>query len=980
MKTIITQKLLAVCLVIGAVIIPFVSISAQSEIVYFQDFENGHPPDWDMEDGWEVIAYEDGHVLSGQGHTWATAGIGSWKDYVFRFRVMLEPDAQLHANIRLDFDPFHRYFITVNRAQVVINKQVDDEFYEGLSTGPGPGSGWHLVEIRAEGAEVSVRWDDNEPIRYEDPDPIPHGGIAFESVGSGVVLIDDVEVEREITESEQQMIEDLQALGELSWVRTGGPLGGLGYDVRMHPENPQIMYVTDAYAGVHISEDGGQTWSPSNEGISARSGMSGESIPVFCLTVDPNNPDVIWAGTQSIKGIYKSLDGGSTWQKKDSGVLEQEITFRGFTVEPGNSDVVYAAAEISSWQWNDEPLNGREFDMVKGVVYKTTDGGETWQAVWRGDNLARYIWIDPGNTDVLYVSTGIFDREAANSDPDTGTPGGVGVVKSTDGGETWREINQGLDNLYVGSLFMQPENPDILLAGTGNVQYLQHAGVYLSVNGGESWHQTLQAGVINSVEFAPSNPDIAYAGGFEAIYRSEDGGMQWDMVTENPPWGPPGTQAGHPIDIEIDPDDPDRVFINNYGGGNFLSEDGGHTWVNASRGYTGAQVRDVVVDPFAPGRVIVVARSGVFVSYSGGDTWTGIAHPPFKTLDWHAIALDPSDPQHMVADLTCDGALVNSTGGGQRWQLVHRSSGKWAWKTIAFAPSDPNIVYAGSAGYFSCGQFDTSQPSSGVFRSVDGGASWEDANDDLSQDAVVNDLAVDGTDGNMVYAATMNHGVLKSEDGGTSWRELSSGLPGEDAASVAVSPFDSNLVLVGYWGGGLYRSVDSGETWQNVPAGLPPEALISDILFDPSNPDVVYLTDLQSGVYRSGDGGETWVVIQEGLRNRSVNALAISADGLHLYAATEGEGVYRLDLNGQPPPAAPEPTLETTKEMDDEEIPQETQEIESDPVPTSTSRPEPAEVGKDEEAPEEGGNQFPCLGGLLPLGFLGLVLFRRRRR
>ncbi len=114
---------------------------------------------------------------------------------------------------------------------------------------------------------------------------------------------------------------------------------------------------------------------------------------------------------------------------------------------------------------------GRAFDLVKGVVYKTVDRGEHWTAVWRGDNLARYIWLDPRNPDVVYVSTGIFDREAANSDPDAGVPGGVGVIKSVDGGRTWRRVATGMRNLYVGSLFMHPTRPDVLLAGVGSDVY-----------------------------------------------------------------------------------------------------------------------------------------------------------------------------------------------------------------------------------------------------------------------------------------------------------------------------------------------------------------------------------------------------------------------------------------------------------------------------------------------------------------------------
>jgi len=198
------------------------------------------------------------------------------------------------------------------------------------------------------------------------------------------------------------------------WQRLGGPIGGLGYDIRMRPDNPDIMFVTDAWAGVHRSTDGGKTWQPANQGITGRQGESGDAIPVFCLTIDPNDNDIVWAGLQTLGKVYRSEDGGGTWQERSGGIPEGEgLSFRGISVEPGNSDVVYAAGEISSWNWAGNRLPGTAFDRTKGVLYKSVDGGLHWKAIWRGDNLARYIWIHPTNPQVLYLSTGIFDREEA---------------------------------------------------------------------------------------------------------------------------------------------------------------------------------------------------------------------------------------------------------------------------------------------------------------------------------------------------------------------------------------------------------------------------------------------------------------------------------------------------------------------------------------------------------------------------------------
>jgi hypothetical protein len=199
-------------------------------------------------------------------------------------------------------------------------------------------------------------------------------------------------------------------------------------------------------------------------------------------------------------------------------------------------------------------------------VYKTTNGGQNWTRVWSGDNLTRYIWIDPRNSDVVYVSTGIFDREAANSDYATGQPGGVGVLKSTDGGKSWTQVNNGLGNLYIGSLFMHPSNPDILMAGAGVVTYPDGSGVYITTDGGATWKRTLDAYLIASVEFSQSDPKIAYAGNVSEFYRSEDGGYTWKQVTpKGARWGPQGVSVGTPIDFQVDPRNPNRVFVNAYG-------------------------------------------------------------------------------------------------------------------------------------------------------------------------------------------------------------------------------------------------------------------------------------------------------------------------------------------------------------------------------------------------------------------------------
>jgi photosystem II stability/assembly factor-like uncharacterized protein len=725
-----------------------------------------------------------------------------------------------------------------------------------------------------------------------------------------------------------------------TWVKTGGPPGGLGYDIRIHPTSHNIMFVTDAWSGANMSIDGGKTWFASNEGIIARSGPSGDAIPVFSLTIDPNDPNIIWAGTQGVKGIYKSTDGGRTWVKKDKGVVEEkEISFRGFTIMPGNSDIVFAQAEIGSIAWAGREIPGRSFDKTKGKVYKTTDGGENWTAIWEGENLARYLWINPQNPDVLYVSTGIFDREAANSDVQTGEPGGVGILKSTDGGRTWRVLNQenGLTNLYIGSLFMHPENPDILLAAAGNHAWSfpdegDSGGVFITTDGGETWKKVIQGEVMTAVEFCLSDPNIAYAASEFAVYRSEDGGYTWKRFSKpGNVWGPPGIWAGIPIDIVCDPEDPMHLFINNYSGGNFESRDGGETWSDASKGYTGAMVRNVVVDPRYPARVYAGSRTGPFMSPNGGEDWFGLSFAPATTPGSQTIALNSSDPDVLLlASATEGGKILKSTDGGRSWRVVFKhpeieEGSLGGFRVLSFAPSDPKFAYGGMSGP----DGDT-RPIFGVYRSKDGGETWEEANDEHTADEHILALAVDPTDPKTVYVGTSDDGVFKTTDGGETWEAKNNGLAGANVRSLAIDPHNPEVVYVGLGhGAGMFKSTDGGENWEAINKGInlvcPPELLpigrvregvsleppravpvratdlydipwtvVTSIVIDPLDSRNVYASDLNGGVYFSADGGASWYPINEGLTTRAVNALAISSEGSVLYAATEGGGVFRL--------------------------------------------------------------------------------------
>lgn len=829
---------------------------------------------------------------------------------------------------------------------------------------------WHPLEVEMLGSEIRVFYLDKMVIEYADADPLPPGGIGFETLGDlqiavmdlfvediGGIAIDEgeaVTAEEEAPASEESPAEPGAAapselnLGtpiselaprldilELEWVRLGGPTGGTGYDIRYNFDDPSIWYVTDANSGVHISRDNGITWVESNEGILGQSGMTNDAKGVFCLTVDPHDPQTIWIGTISHGHIYRSTDGGKSWEQRDKGVeLEyDQLSFRGFTVDPRTSDIVYAMGETA-----DESLGGPRpwKGGVGGVIYKTTNGGESWEKIWDGgmpSSLARYMWIDPDDPDVLYVSTGIFDRSAAGEAESEDDPlGGLGVLKSTDGGESWRILGKenGLRNLYIGSLYMHPDNADVLLAGAGhlggpeaeaywkgfaNSGEPMPTGVYRTEDGGETWTQTLatdEPEEITSVELCPSDPNIGYASGRFSMYRTTDAGKTWELTAK--PWSPPGITAGWPIDMQCDPANVDRIFINNYGGGNYLSTDGGKSWASASNGYTGAQIFDLDFDSDYPSRIYAKSYSGLWRSDDAGENWIGILDDSEKIHGFRYIAVDPEDSSHIF---TGESQFISSQSGSYpytiKWDMgealgdaVNEEAYARGVPTLVYTPSDSERMYAGYSHEMCKSNhepdclIDNPFVGPGLIVSRDGGENWQISAGNGFDRKEIRDIAVDPQNADIVYVSTENS-ILKSVNAGESWEELSMPVEPASVYAIAVDPANPARILAGIDRDSIYLSEDGGETWRNSGPGMEPNSSLSAIIFDPVNTGIVYASDLLSGFYYSSDSGSTWTQINTGLQSRVIADIVISANGNHIYAGSHEDGVYRLDLNGVPP-------------------------------------------------------------------------------
>ncbi|NIW44338.1 MAG: hypothetical protein GWN30_06080, partial [Gammaproteobacteria bacterium] len=198
------------------------------------------------------------------------------------------------------------------------------------------------------------------------------------------------------------------------------------------------------------------------------------------------------------------------------------------------------------------------------------------------------------------------------------------------------------------------------------------------------------------------------------------------------PWGPPGIVAGLPIDILVDPLVTDTLFVNNYGGGNIKSTDGGNTFSLASQGYTGAQLFNVEAFPDNPSRIIVAGRSGVFQGFNHGASWRGLSYPPANFLETSAVSIKPDESNVLIAGAGGDDWMYRSIDNGNSWEKVFTipNGESNCFRSFAFANSNPEIVYAGTCTSFHTTiALDFGLDGLGIYKSEDGGNNWQEAND-----------------------------------------------------------------------------------------------------------------------------------------------------------------------------------------------------------------------------------------------------------
>lgn len=435
---------------------------------------------------------------------------------------------------------------------------------------------------------------------------------------------------------------------------------------------------------------------------------------------------------------------------------------------------------------------------------------------------------------------------------------GGGVLKSTDGGETYAWVNQGLDDLAISSMAMHPADNRVVVVGT-----LGH-GLYRTEDGGAHWSVTSDAtGVITFVAVDPRDPLVWYAGYMSAavLRKSIDGGKTW----ANANTGLPVTSVWSIVaDSEV-------VYIATAGGGAFKSTNAGASW-------TAMPVRPVVwslaLDP-QDSRVIYagVNGEGIFRSIDGGATFDQVGSPSVGVV--LSIAVDPTDSDVMYA-ATSSGGVERSDNGGRTWKKTSIRKGI----AITVRVTSAGDVYVGTAfeGAFRSKRIPAAEPAAAVGPSS--AESWSQAVSErpsrhsavLFTEIVADELRsvnaqnivnikIDPSDSNHVLLGTNDGGLLGTIDGGARWLDVGGGFTSRASRRAAFDPVNAGRVYAGsFSGGGLFRSDDNGFTWKSRAVGSPVSYVWATAV-DPFNGDVYAGTQNGEGLWRSTNGGDTFVRI-----------------------------------------------------------------------------------------------------------------------
>ena len=691
---------------------------------------------------------------------------------------------------------------------------------------------------------------------------------------------------------------DANLFQELHWRLIGPFRGGRGVAISGVPGQPNVFYMAPNNGGVWKTTDYGRTWNPVFDDQPTGS--------VGALAIAPANPEIIYVGSgeglrrpdlSTGDGIYKSSDGGRSWQHLGSRDWQQ---IAAIVVDPHDPNRVLVAVLGHPYGPNAE----------RGV-FRSTDGGLTWQKVlYKDENTGAIdLAFDPSNSQIIYA-----DMWASRRPPWTTGGGyngpGSGLYKSTDGGTTWRQLAKGLPTWAEG---------------------LGRIGLGIAPNDSSQIYALV---------------DSPKLGG---LYRSDDAGETWQRInSDDRLWGRGDDFAC----VRVDPKNKDTIYIANIS--TYRSTDGGHNFTAIKGAPGGDDYHTIWINPGNPQIIALAVDQGVTISVNGGQTWSSWYNQP--TAQFYHVITDNQFPYWVYGGQQESGS-VGTASRSDFGEITFRDwypVGVEEYGYVAPDPLDPNLIYGGKATKFNrltgqtqdispvilrTGQyrFNRTAPlmfspvdphilylaSNVLFKTTDGGNSWQIISPDLTRQdpgvppnlgvfvesdsakgkhrGVIYSLAPSPKDVNLMWAGTDDGLIHVTRDGGTNWANVTPPelTPWSKIAQMDASHFDIATVYAAvnrfrldnlhpY----IYRTHDSGKTWQKIVNGIPDNEPANTVREDPERKGLLF-AGTERTVYVSFDDGDHWQSLRLNLPATSIRDLVVHQDDI--VVGTHGRSFWILD-------------------------------------------------------------------------------------
>jgi len=660
-------------------------------------------------------------------------------------------------------------------------------------------------------------------------------------------------------------------------------------------------------------------------------------------------PEVFYFGSVG-GGVWKTNDAGRTWNPIfDSQTI---ASIGAIAIAPSDSNVIYVGSGEADMRSSISYGNG---------MYKSTDGGKTWAHIGLEDSrqIGRII-VDPRDSNRVFVDA-LGHAYGPNQER--------GVFRSKDGGKSWQKILFKDENTGAIDLAFEPGNPKTIYASLWQTRrppwsiyapsYGPGSGLYRSNDGGDHWEQITGNGLPSEglgrigIAFAPSNPKRIYLivdakeGG---LYRSDNSGQSWQRVSNDRRVWQRGWYFG---EVSVDPKDPDTVYLPNTT--TYQSRDGGKTFTAFKGAPGGDDYHELWIDPDEPRRMILGCDQGAIVSRNGGETWSSWYNQPtaqfyhvatdnqfpywvygaqqdsnaiatpsrsrYLSLNFHDwrpidvggengyIAPDPLNP-----GVVFGGAVARQDFSDEQVQempptLAHPGKYRSTWTLpLVFSPIDPHVLYFGSQV---------------LFRTADGGSSWQAISPDLTREdpgvppnldaataadtrkgkrhGVIYTIGPSFVKAGEIWAGTDDGQIQLTQDEGKSWENVTPGelTPWSKVTHIEASHSDAGTAYAAVdrhrlddYQAYLYRTRDFGKTWQRVSSGIPDGSFLNCVREDPVRKGLIYACT-ERGVYVSFDDGDDWQPLQLNLPVTSVRDLVVHENDL--VVATFGRSFWILD-------------------------------------------------------------------------------------